>query len=156
MYHFINTLFSPDNQVRNLQVYFYDNEDDIIDKMLFSENLERIVTAKLLDILKINPYSMFLKSLTCIPNLSNFYIALKCDSTLDQRTHNLPSVSEVAAILVDDDSNNVISTPHIHIYTHCDRSQLVYYYYGCYDSLQYPLLFPHGENGWHCGIKKLL
>jgi len=32
---------------------------------------------------------------------------------------------------------------------------LVNYYYGCYDPLQYPLLFPHGQNGWHCGIKKV-
>lgn len=67
---------------------------------------------------------MFLKFLTCIPNLANFYIALKCDSTLDKRTHNLPSVSELATILVDNDSNNVISTPHIRIYTHWDHIQL--------------------------------
>ncbi|XP_060202830.1 uncharacterized protein LOC132631247 [Lycium barbarum] len=156
MYHFINNLILSNNEARNLQLYFYDNEDDIVNKMAFSENLNRSVIAKLIDILKVNPYSMFLKSLRGIPNLSNFYIALKCDSALDQRTYNLPSVSEVAAIWVDDDSNNAISSPHIRIYTHCDSSQLVRYHYGCYDPLQYPLLFPYGENGWHCGIQKIV
>ena len=32
---------------------------------------------------------------------------------------------------------------------------MVNYYYGCYDPLQYPLLFPFGKNGWHCGIQKV-
>ena len=28
------------------------------------------------------------------------------------------------------------------------------YYYGCYDPLQYSLLFQFGEPGWHAGIKR--
>ncbi|XP_015161034.1 uncharacterized protein [Solanum tuberosum] len=156
MHHFINSLLPTNNEVRNLQIYFYDNDADVINKMLFSETLNRSVIAKLVEILKINPYSIFLKSLTSIPNLLDFYIALKCASAMDQRTYNLPTVSEVAGIWVDDESNNAISTPHIRIHTHSNNSQLVHYYYGCYDSLQYPLLFPFGENGWHCGIQKII
>lgn len=46
--------------------------------------------------------------------------------------------------------------PHlIRIYTHNNQSQLVNYYYGCYDPLQCPLLFSYGQDGWHCGIKKI-
>ena len=33
-------------------------------------------------------------------------------------------------------------------------SHRVQYYYGCFDPLQYPLLFPLGESGWHQGIEK--
>ncbi|KAK9688716.1 hypothetical protein RND81_09G006000 [Saponaria officinalis] len=29
------------------------------------------------------------------------------------------------------------------------------HYYGCYDPLQYPLLFPRGESGWHQGISRV-
>ncbi|KAG5615456.1 hypothetical protein H5410_015280 [Solanum commersonii] len=58
-------------------------------------------------------------------------------------------------IWVEQDIINSIPTPHIRIYTKSDRSQLVNYYYGCYDLLQYPLLFPYGQSGWHCGIKKI-
>ncbi|XP_059290852.1 uncharacterized protein LOC132044375 [Lycium ferocissimum] len=89
-------------------------------------------------------------------DLSNFYIALKCDSALDQRTYNLPSVSEVAAIWTDEELDSPASTPHIRVYTHSNTNQLVHYYYGCYDALQYPLLFPYGENGWHCGIQRVI
>ena len=49
----------------------------------------------------------------------------------------------------------IIHSPHIRVYTNSNRSQLVNYYYGCYDPLQYPLLFPYGQNGWHCGIQKV-
>ncbi|XP_019237975.1 PREDICTED: uncharacterized protein LOC109218112 [Nicotiana attenuata] len=103
-----------------------------------------------------NPYCIFLKSLTDISELTNFYIALKSDSGLDQRTYNLPTSSEVAAIWIEDESSSNISLPHIRIYTHSCKSQLVNYYYSCYDPLQYPLLFPYGQNGWHCGIKKII
>ena len=27
-------------------------------------------------------------------------------------------------------------------------------YYGCYDALRYPLLFPFGKNGWHRNISR--
>ncbi|GAA0169077.1 hypothetical protein LIER_23634 [Lithospermum erythrorhizon] len=35
------------------------------------------------------------------------------------------------------------------------RSHKVQYYYGCYDPLQYVLMFPNGEPGRHNNIVKL-
>ena len=35
------------------------------------------------------------------------------------------------------------------------RTHRIRHYYGCYDALQYPLLFPYGKNGWHPGIPRL-
>ncbi|XP_069144240.1 uncharacterized protein [Solanum lycopersicum] len=155
MYHFIDDLIPSGGKGKNLQLYFYDNENELTNRMALSDNLNEIIVTKLIDILKVNPYSTFLRSLTALPNLSEFYIALNSSSNLDQRTHNLPAASEVGAIWIEDQLNDKISTPHIRIYTHSNRSQLVNYYYGCYDPLQYPLLFPYGQNGWHCGIKKI-
>ena len=57
--------------------------------------------------------------------------------------------------MVEQDAQNYTLAPHIRVYTNSNRSQLVNYYYGCYDPLQYPLLFPFGKNGWHCGIQKV-
>lgn len=79
-------------------------------------------------ILKINPYSMILKFLVDVSQLSDFYIALKCDSCLDQRIYNLPTLSEVAGIWVEQDITNSIPLPHIRIYTKSDKSQLVHYH----------------------------
>ena len=39
--------------------------------------------------------------------------------------------------------------------SHSGYSHKVEYYFGCYDSLQYPLMFPFGDTGWHQGIRKI-
>lgn len=97
MYHFINDLVPSNGQPRNLQLYFYDDNTEILNQMASSNILKQTVLEKLMDILKINPYSIFLKSLVHIPELPNFYIVFTCAS-LDQRVYNLPNVSEVAAL----------------------------------------------------------
>lgn len=79
-----------------------------------------------------------MKSLIDIPKLFEFYIALKSDSGLDQRTYKLPTASEVGAIWIEEQTTDKNFTQHIQIYTHSNKSQLVNYYYGCYDPLQYP------------------
>ena len=37
---------------------------------------------------------------------------------------------------------------------HADNSHRIKYYYGCYDPLQYPLLFPYGDTSWHKRLEK--
>ncbi|XP_060170295.1 uncharacterized protein LOC132601203 [Lycium barbarum] len=156
MYHFINDLVPTNQRAKNLQLYLFDSENELQSRMACSNKLNEKIVKSLMDILKsYNPYSKFLKSLINISQLSGFYIALRCDAGLDQRIYNLPTVSEVGGIWVENDNNNCVSAPHIRIYTESNRSQIVNYYYGRYDSLQYPLLLPYGQNGWHCGIKKI-
>lgn len=123
--------------------------------MACSDKVDQSIVQELMDILQINPYSFFVRSLIHIPQLHNFHIALKCDSGLDQRRYNLPTLSEIAAIWDEDNDNTISHAPHIQIYTHTNKTQIVNYYYGRYDALEYPLLFPHGQNGRHCGIKKV-
>ncbi|KAG5578234.1 hypothetical protein H5410_058368 [Solanum commersonii] len=125
MYHFINDLIPTNKKGKNLQLYFFDSENELRNRMACSNKLNEYVVRTLMEILKINPYSMFLKSSVDVPQLSDFYIALKCDSGLDQRIYNLPTVSEVAGIWVEQDITNSIPTPHIRIYTKSDKSQLV-------------------------------
>ncbi|GAA0176527.1 hypothetical protein LIER_42092 [Lithospermum erythrorhizon] len=54
--------------------------------------------------------------------------------------------------------NLVFITNEIHtrfVYTKFGRSHTVQYYYGCYDPLQYVLMFSNGEHGWHCNIARV-
>ena len=155
MYHFLDDLVPTTEKGRNLQLYFFDSENDLRNRLECSSKVNEGTVQKLMEILNSNPYSIFPKSLINIPQLSNFYIALKSDAGLDQRMYNLPTASEVVGIWVEQDTQNYTFTPHIRVYTNSNRSQLVNYYYGCYDPLQYPLLFPYGQNGWHCGIQKV-
>ncbi|XP_070041715.1 uncharacterized protein [Nicotiana tomentosiformis] len=157
MYHFIDDLVPSNEKPKNLQLYFYDRDNELANRMAYSSRVNESIVQKLMGILKVNSYTVFLRSLLNVPKLADFYIALRCDSTLGQRTYNLPSASEIAAIWKEnsgkENSGNTISAPHIRIYTHSNRAQLVNYYYDYYDPLQYPLLFSYGKNGWHCGIK---
>uniref|UniRef100_A0A803Q2P1 Uncharacterized protein n=1 Tax=Cannabis sativa TaxID=3483 RepID=A0A803Q2P1_CANSA len=67
----------------------------------------------------------------------------------------MPSASQVAAIWVDDDPSAIVRTRDISVYCHSGDTHRVQYYFGCYDLLQYPLLFPHGDTGWHEGIQRV-
>ena len=70
----------------------------------------------------------------------------------DMRQYNAPTAGEVAAICFND-------TPRyerdILIRKKDNRLLHISELHGAYDPLQYPLLFPNGEYGWHDGIFKL-
>ncbi|KAJ9558878.1 hypothetical protein OSB04_013492 [Centaurea solstitialis] len=70
----------------------------------------------------------------------------------DGRTYNLPTVSEVAAIIVGDmdasfDKRDIV------VETQSGRLQRISELHPSYLPLQYPLIFPGGEDGWRVGIK---
>ncbi|KAJ8578180.1 hypothetical protein ON010_g1028 [Phytophthora cinnamomi] len=62
------------------------------------------------------------------------------------RTHNLPTVSEVGATLIEDGN---LDSPRDILLCAKDHSLLrLFETHSVYDPLQYPLLLPHGELGW--------
>ncbi|XP_058222040.1 uncharacterized protein LOC131332039 [Rhododendron vialii] len=79
---------------------------------------------------------------------------LKANPKIPDQTQNPPVVSQVAAIWNPNEPDGELAERDIRVHTHYGHSQKIQYYYGCYDPVQYPLLFPLGEPGWHQGIKK--
>jgi hypothetical protein len=154
IYHYVNQLMPQNNMPHYMQLYFYDTDNEIQNRIKISENLVEPTLTLLIEILKGNPYSKFFRSLSNITNLHDHRIQIKCHHGLDQRVFNTPSASQVAAVWVDDDENANNHVRDITIYGHSGDSHKVHYYYGCYDPLQYPLLFPFGESGWHEGIQR--
>ncbi|CAG8664796.1 12324_t:CDS:2 [Cetraspora pellucida] len=76
---------------------------------------------------EVNLYIINLQHISYLPaeNSKNLSMLIYTNiPRLDQRTHNAPSLSEVAAIWVDNDFSR------------------------CYNPLAYLLLFPNGEQGW--------
>ncbi|XP_021719151.1 uncharacterized protein LOC110686855 isoform X2 [Chenopodium quinoa] len=78
------------------------------------------------------------------------------DAAKNQRVYNAPTSDEVAVIWPDSVSSSQSSWPHILVTGKSTEIHRIAHYYGCYDPLQYPLLFPRGECGWHQGLKKVL
>ena len=105
-------------------------------------------------ILSNNLQSRFFKDLRDVPDLNNHNIVLNSNPGLDQRIYNLPISSEVAAIWIENNDLVLDPSAHIQVYSHSNISHRIKHYYGCYDPLQYPLLFPQDETGWHRGIKR--
>ena len=123
--------------------------------MAISSKFRASIIQQLKDILHDNPYSTFIRSLVDLHDLEDHKIFLKSDPGLDQRVYNLPAVSQVAAIWNENDYNSGDGTRNIHIFTKIGRKRMLKQYYGCYDTLQYPLIFAKGETGWHKDILRI-
>jgi hypothetical protein len=154
VYHFINHLIPSNSNGLFLQLYFHDTEHELHNRMATSSKFTESIVIKLMEMMKQNPYACFFKSLKKVPDLDSYQIILKSRFDGDQRVYNKPTVSQVAALWVDSNDNGDASNRHIRVHTRDGQSHSIRYYYGCYDPLQYPLLFPYGEVGWHEGIKK--
>lgn len=141
--HFLNDLIPKKDKPSNLQLYFYDTENELTNRVLACPKVSETTLEKIMDMLKCNPYAKFFKSLTQIENIDNYHIVLRSIPNVDQRVFNKPTASQVAALWVDGEENVEKKERDIKIYTHSGLPKKVQYYYGCYDPLQYPLIFPY-------------
>ncbi|KAM3289573.1 hypothetical protein P3S67_017861 [Capsicum chacoense] len=96
-----------------------------------------------------NPYAQLFCQLKDHSNFKDLEIEIASTAKLDQRVYNKPSVDQVAAIWIDENNPNIPFDREIIVHEHSDNIHRVKHYYGCYDPLQYPLLFSSGELGWH-------
>ncbi|XP_070049126.1 uncharacterized protein [Nicotiana tomentosiformis] len=119
-------------------------------------NLPEEIVEKISQIMDENPYAQFLHQLRDHPTFQDLQIRIVANATQDQRVYNKPSLDQVAAIWIDGNNPNVPFDREIIVHEHSGNRHRVKHYYGCYDPLQYPLLFPNGEAGWHQGIRKQL
>ena len=154
VYHYINELLPPDGHPSYLQLYFYDTDHEVENRIYQSPKLRPDVVQKLMNILTINPYCEFFRSLRDFPITDDTRIFIRCDPQLDQRVYNAPSASQVAGIWIENSDTNQLAERDIIIYSHSGNSHKIKHYFGCYDPLQYPLLFPYGDSGWHRHIKR--
>ncbi|KAL6530200.1 hypothetical protein OROHE_014553 [Orobanche hederae] len=147
VYHFIRSLIPPAGPGRQLQLYYFDTENELDNRLSQSGGLDLKILEDIVEMMKSNPYANFFRSLRELTNLQDYNIVLRADPCLDMRIYNLPTTHQVAAIwneLTDIPADH----PHdIRVCTSAGKIHRVHYYYGCYDPLQYPLLFPYGESG---------
>ena len=69
----------------------------------------------------------------------------------DGMRYNLPTLSEVAALIVGD-IDELMAQRDLVIKTYCKSPQRIYVLHPVYLSLQYPLLFLYGEDGFRPDI----
>ncbi|KAG7986606.1 hypothetical protein I3843_03G089800 [Carya illinoinensis] len=135
IYHYIDDLIPLNGRPSYLQLYFYDTEHELENRISDSDRMNPSIIAELIDILRINPYSVFFRSLDDLSNLKNQVIHIRSDVGLDQRVFNTSTSSQVAAIWVENEDADQLRGRDICVFSHSGGSHIVQYYFGCYDPL---------------------
>ncbi|KAL6557446.1 hypothetical protein OROMI_017796 [Orobanche minor] len=124
VYHFIRDLMPAEGRGRQLQLYFYDPENELQNRLSQSGNLDLHILEDIIELMKLNPYAVFSRGLRELVNLQEYNIVLRADPYLDMRIYNLPTVNQVASIW-NEITGVPVAQPHdIRVYafsgkTHC-------------------------------------
>lgn len=157
VYHQVGSLlpFSTDGH-KFLQIYFLGNSTDAIDRRCnIFENVRRSIIRDLQEFLheENELVKLFLTAIERMPN-DDHQIVIRPDKTPageHARRFNAPTNDEVAIIMVGEQ----FATRDIVLQRRNDQLQRVCETHRCYDALQYPILFPRGQDGYHLAIKMI-
>ncbi|XP_021749405.1 uncharacterized protein LOC110715140 [Chenopodium quinoa] len=137
-----------------LQLYFCDGQCEAANRTKCFLEVRDDIIEILMRVTKDNPYARFFRSLKEINVSEDTQIVINQHAVLDQRMFNAPTSNEVAAIWTDSTGSSKSEGSYICVSGRSDDIHRIYHYYGCYDPLQYPLLFPYGDCGWAQGMCK--
>src|ERR1051325_7450667 len=82
---------------------------------------------------------------------TDYYLKIHNTHGKDMRIYNAPQAQEIA-VLIDDNELNFSNKRDIIVRQYDRILRRISELHGAYDPLQYPLLFPYREYGWHDGI----
>ncbi|KAL1318382.1 hypothetical protein AAHE18_15G202200 [Arachis hypogaea] len=134
-YHRIGSLLpDPGQKPKFAQLYIYDTQHEIMHRQgifrTFISKSQRILSVSSIEIFSLKLYS---------------------HRKVDRGTYNTPSCDEVAALIVGDfDSSD--HGRDIIVRSTAGQLQRIYETHALYWPLQYPLLFPYGEDGYQLNI----
>ena len=166
IHHFIGSLIpEPEEQAKYLQIYFMEPQDsiDIRMKILQNTGIRRdIVTAIEMTLREVNPYIDSLKYakeiMRDLPNAKVFIDPDRRPTGEHARQFNAPLANEVSVIIpttTNSETERNVMSRHIVLNKRSgDRNiQIVSESHRSYDSLQYVLFFPRGDDGWHLQLQ---
>ncbi|XP_057790213.1 uncharacterized protein LOC131007083, partial [Salvia miltiorrhiza] len=141
-YHLIGSLIPPEgSQPKFAQLYIYDTQNELVVelKQMLDDNNVLVKSFRMVKE-KIEESQTSEVKLRLIGKRGN-----------DPRRYNLPLVSEVAALIVGDFDES-LQHRDIIVETQSGKLKRISELHACYLGLQYPLLFPYGEDGYQENI----
>lgn len=149
IYHKIGSLLPEyGTRPRYLQMFNYDTEHEMKNRLIESLNLHLETIEKISNILDlINPFVQTFRKLARHPYLHQCRLLIKEKPSIE-RQYSLPTASQVAAILVGADDYMEANDRDIVVEITGGTLVPINEYSGYYDPLQYPLLHPNGTYGW--------
>ncbi|KAF5318680.1 hypothetical protein D9619_010670 [Psilocybe cf. subviscida] len=155
LYHYSGALTPPEGQrAQFAQVYLYDPVESLDIRMAnnVQHNLKRTLMEDLQHMLNSNHsyvpiYKHAYEILQNQDPANDVQVRLRVTPQMDRRRYNLPTANEVAVILP---GHEVPTEPRDIILRFRDGAlHRISDLHPAYVPLQYPLLFPRGENGWY-------
>ncbi|XP_021971962.1 uncharacterized protein LOC110867133 [Helianthus annuus] len=166
-YHCIGSLKpSNGNQPQFCQLYIYDTENEITNRQaLFgktskpSSSNDKEIDVEMIHYLRdlLDSENMLVKTYRMVRDHfhespeANLKLRLMYKREKDGRTYSLPTTSEVAALVVGD-IDKAIDHRDILVETQSGMLQRISELHPSYLALQYPLLFPYGDDGYRIDI----
>ncbi|XP_035845105.1 uncharacterized protein LOC110932942 [Helianthus annuus] len=157
---------APGKQPKFSQLYIYDTENEVSNRnKLFSDSKNKSdlhlkqIDLHLIKFLKdfldnnnqlVKSYRIARNHFNDNPN-ENFKLRIIYKRDLDGRTYNLPSSSEVAALIVGG-IQQIVDHRDIVVESHTEGLQRISELHPSYLALQYPILFPNGDDGYRIDI----
>ncbi|KAI8825559.1 uncharacterized protein EV422DRAFT_552812, partial [Fimicolochytrium jonesii] len=158
--HHIGSLLPSEQQIatgkrpRFAQMYIYDTEHEAENRASHFDGKKpdiNIIGELQHMLYEVNPYAHVYRSVRNIlaenPAI-DISMRIVLERTTDSRRYNCPTADEVAAIMVGDGAE-AVSKRQVIVQKQGGGLQEISERHPAYMPLQYPLLFPHGEDGWH-------
>jgi len=160
IYHRIGHILPNEGEPpRFSQIYIHDNEVD--NRVAWNTDLKKETVATLQEMLhNTNPFiEAFKNAAEMVTNdpLGTLKIVLQANPQTDLRRYNIPTASEIAAI-IPNGSENQPANRDVVLYRRTENSpsghnlQHINETHPQYDPLQYVLILPHGRYGWTTGM----
>ncbi|XP_019178829.1 PREDICTED: uncharacterized protein LOC109173962 [Ipomoea nil] len=162
-FHYIGSLLPVDGKRPHFaQLYIYDTNNELVNRLnsvrpngdlndIHEEIVKDIQQALDANNVLVKSFRMARSEIEKNP-LAEVKIKLLGKRSKDARTYNLPQVSEVAALIVGDMDAN-IGERDIVVETKSGLLQRISELNPAYLPMQYPLLFPYGEDGYREDIQ---
>jgi len=140
IYHNVRSFGKEEGtEPRHLELYFHDDDPSLEHRYRRCREeclrKDKEVIDRLVAIMQGNPYSEHLRTMGAVDDLEDYHVELNPDQRLDQRTYNVPTTSEVAAVWIEGSEHHG-QFEHSVILQGKDRSiHGIRSYHGCYDAL---------------------
>ena len=138
------------------QLYIYDTDHENTNRLHIMNDLNANILQCLQDMLDTcNPYVQNFRQVRDIlqeNKTAEISMRIYYDRVHDAHRYNTPTTSDVAAIMIGDGYETNPSNRDIVLKLHNGNLQIISELHPSYDPLQYVLLFPKGDDGWHLEI----
>lgn len=148
IYHSIGSLLLNENcRPRYMQIWIVDTNHEIDNRLEENQGLRRELLIKIQSILyQFNPFVHVFRQIGRREDITNCKLIIK-EQQRKRHQYNLPTISQVVAVIVDNECSDNLSSRDIIIQAIGGNLMIIQDIVGYYDPLQYPLLLSYGTYG---------